>query len=432
MRVTKLIIKNIGLIEHEEIAISKPLLLFYGEIRQGKSTILNAVRWVCGGSWPSDIIRHGAKEGSIELEFSGGSISRSWYRAQKTGETKAREIAFIRDGKPVPRPAQAIQSLLNPFLSNQNHLADMGEADRKKFFTELFAVDTTALDTELYNAGRRASELRATLSAYRDIDLTEHKTVDAQTLKTKLNSIRTEYDEACESKRKTNQAIVDANAEIARREEVLDGEKKEIARLEEKLAAVRANVQQIETWLKTHPKGTQETLPAKPDTAALEAQIQDAAAQNVRAEQYVRNKSLAEKRDGQRKELDALETRQREIRAEKTAKLASVTDESGIKGLKFDEDGNFSYNGTTASMLSTSEIMQLSNELSSLYPEGLGISLIDRGESLGKSIFEYVDRAKEQDLTILATIVGERPATVPADVGVFVVEKGKLTDGNLL
>ena len=109
-----------------------------------------------------------------------------------------------------------------------------------------------------------------------------------------------------------------------------------------------------------------------------------------------------------------------------------MTDESGIKGLKFDEDGNFTYNGTTASMLSTSEIMQLSSELSAMFPSGFDLSLIDRAESLGESIFDYVDKAKAESKVILATIVGEKPAKVPSDVGGWVVKNGKLEDGRLL
>ena len=78
-------------------------------------------------------------------------------------------------------------------------------------------------------------------------------------------------------------------------------------------------------------------------------------------------------------------------------------------------------------MISDSQIMRLSSELSALYPEGFGLDLIDRAESLGKSIFEFVDRAKAEKKTIMATIVGERPAKVPPEIGVWVVEDGKVT-----
>ena len=68
MKVTKLTVKNIGIIEKSCIEINKPEIVFYGEIKQGKSTLLNAVRWVCGGSVPGDIIRHGQTEASVMLE----------------------------------------------------------------------------------------------------------------------------------------------------------------------------------------------------------------------------------------------------------------------------------------------------------------------------------------------------------------------------
>lgn len=77
-------------------------------------------------------------------------------------------------------------------------------------------------------------------------------------------------------------------------------------------------------------------------------------------------------------------------------------------------------------MLSTSQLMRLSSILSGHYPDGFGLDLIDRGESLGKSIFSFIERAKAEEKTILATVVGEKPAAIPEHVGVFVVEQGKL------
>jgi len=77
-------------------------------------------------------------------------------------------------------------------------------------------------------------------------------------------------------------------------------------------------------------------------------------------------------------------------------------------------------------MLSTSQIMELSSRISATLPNDLGLELIDRAESLGKSIFGYIDRAKAEEKTILATIVGEKPAEISEDIGVFVVEDGKV------
>ena len=149
IRPTKLIIRNIGKIAESIIEINKPLLLFYGEIRQGKSTILNCVRWVCGGELPQDIIKHNEREGSIELHIEGGMIGRSFYRA-KDESTKARPVVFVRNGKPVSSPVSEIKRFLNPFLLDQDLLRNKTELERKQYFIELFAVNTSELDAEAF------------------------------------------------------------------------------------------------------------------------------------------------------------------------------------------------------------------------------------------------------------------------------------------
>ena len=168
MKVTKLTIKNLGIIEDATIPIDKPLGIFYGDIRQGKSTILNSVRWVFGGAFPADIIRHGCDEAAVTLEFiedSGpGSVARSWYRA-KDGSTKARDVSFIRNGKPVARPVEALKAMLNPFLLDQNHLRNMGETARRQYLAELFGASTPELDREYAAAEQQAKTLRIQIKA---------------------------------------------------------------------------------------------------------------------------------------------------------------------------------------------------------------------------------------------------------------------------
>lgn len=464
MKITSLKIKNIGLIADEEIKLDKPLILFYGEIRQGKTTILNAVRWVCGGSYPDDIIRHGEKDASIELGFDGGCIRREWYRGKK-GETKDRAVTFVRNGKPVSNPVAEIKRLLNPFLLNQDYLRQMTETERKAYFTEQFAVDTTELDKEAFNASQSAQALRSKLTGYGELDLKPVEAVDATALKKELADIRAKAAEArgvlenelqeienahqtaVESVEKENRIIQGVNAAVNRAGEDRTRLDQQIDEAEKQLHDLNKKREAIGKWLAENPAKKEKARPvapdttqikkkildaASPDTSELETKIQNAAAQNVRAEQYAKNKKRAEEKDQDEKTLAALEKRQREIKSEKVAKLATISETCGIKELAFDESGQFTYQGTQAGMLSTSQIMRLSSELSALYPEGLGVELLDRGESLGKSIFEFVDRAKADDLTILATIVGEAPAKAPAEVGVFVVESGKVSEPKLL
>jgi DNA repair exonuclease SbcCD ATPase subunit len=453
MLIKKITIVNIGLIEKEVIVFDKPLLLFYGAIRQGKSTILNAFRWVCGAPFPDDIIRHGQDEGSITLEFDRGLASRSWYRNKK-GATTARDLTFIQNGRPAEKPASEIKRLMNPFMLDQDYLRNMGEAARKAYFAEMFAVDTAALDKEWVDNDRTASNLRIEVKAYGDIDLTPVERVDVTGLKSELEKIRAAYKamadsherEMAKDREKHNAAVEKAqreNGEIQNHNSVRLGRKqgveladKEIAGLEQKLAEAKSMRETLINWLNDNPERKPKPLPVMaaypavaepPDTSALEQKIQDAGATNVRADQFDKDKKRADEKKAKEEEIAKLEHRQRAIKSEKVALLKGVSETSGIKDLSFEEDGTFTYQGTQAGMLSTSQIMRLSSELSSLYPEGLGVELLDRAESLGASVFEYVDRAKEKKITILATIVGERPAKVPDDIGVFVVADGKIT-----
>ena len=59
MKAIKLIVKNIGIVADATIELNKPLIALYGEIKQGKTTILNGrqgnqeERHLCdSGHWP--------------------------------------------------------------------------------------------------------------------------------------------------------------------------------------------------------------------------------------------------------------------------------------------------------------------------------------------------------------------------------------------
>lgn len=457
MKVLSLVIKNIGLIEDCTIAFDKPLILFFGDIQQGKTTILNAVRWCFGGAFPADILRHGTEEGFINLNLSDGSITRSFYTANdKT--IKARAIKFVRGGVLVPQPVEEIKKFLNPFLLDQEFLKNKSELERKIFFIELFGLSTHELDTEYAKLDREASELRSKISGFGDISLVSVEPVNIDHLKHALQNARdnhavviqqrrdelakrrTTYATLLETVRTANAEIQTHNAYYNNVASAKENQLKKIAQIEADLATARETLQLQERYLSENsvkdmisappaPETSllEQSLSELPNTAELELKLSEAAATNVRYEQYQKDKSRLESKEAIARFLTEKENRQRQIKQERIEKLKSLSETAGIPGLSFTDDGAFSYEGTSAGMLSTSQVMKLSSSLSAKYPAGFGLELIDRGESLGKSIFDFVNKAKTEEKTILATIVGERPATVPEHVGVFVVEQGKVS-----
>ena len=470
MKIISLTIKNIGKIADETIKLDKPLILFYGQIRAGKSTILNAVKWCLGGAFPSDIIRHGSREARVCIVFDGGSISREWYIA-KDQTTKAKSVQFIRDGKLVDKPAAEIAKLLNPFQLNQDHLRNMGEAERKAFLVDLFAVKTDDLDDEAARAEATARELRAKIKGYGDIDLTPVEAVPVDALMTQREAVvkahtaqvaawTAEYQAAMrrhadakasvkvdnDAIEKYNQTVEGVMERRAERSDAFKTQAARVAELKRELLAIEqavAMAQEAErkdvVWLAAHTmkhlkaeapapdtSELQRKMYSSPDTAAIDAKIGAAGAAAVKFEQFQRNKTRAAARRTDELQLLTLEARQRDIKKERAARLQGISQQSGIANLEFDEAGNVVYEGTSAGMLSTSQVQRLSTDLSGLYPPGMGVEILDRGESLGQSIFDYVEIAKKRSTTILATIVGEKPAAIPAEIGVFVVNDGRV------
>jgi hypothetical protein len=426
MKIQKLTITNIGMIENEVIPTESPLILFYGQIKQGKTTILNAIRYAFGGAFPADLLKHGQAEGKIRLDFADGYIERTFYRSD-TGDVRARPLEYVIAGKRVAKPVDALKSFLNPFLLDQDHIVRMNDLERKKFFVDLFDAGTAGIDAALVKLENTAREVRAKLSGYGDLDLTEQKRVNVATLQAELATFKTKNQiEAAEAEAfnkniETHNTRV--NAEIQSREFCLSA----IVRMTEEMRQAKERLALYDDWLAKNPPRTDKAEPELLDTSGLEKAISEAAAQNVRAEFYEKSLKREQTRKSESVDLSLIEAEERNLREARLKKLATVNEGIKIPGLRFDDDGQFSFENTTAAMLSTSQLMELSSKLSSLYPEGFGIELLDRGESLGRSIFDYVDRAKAENKTILATIVGERPTTVPENVGVFVVADGKLT-----
>lgn len=449
-KVTRLSVKNIGLIDDCVIELNKHLLLFYGEIRQGKTTLLNSVKWVLGAAWPDDIIRHGEAEASVKLEFVGGSVSRSWYQG-RDGTTKARDIALVIDNQPVAKPVKELAKFLNPFLLNQDHLRNMTEPERKAFFADILAVDTSDLDMEATVLEGQARELRAEIKAYGDLadfNPIPLEKLDVQALyaqrqaiidtngervrqaRANLKEIQDAHNKECDAVRARNRIADEKNRVSSRAQERIETIDAQIAQLQQERMAELARIAPWETIAEMPPDPDTFKfyidIDTPADTKAIDQQIQEAGARNALAEQWARDNARVKEKEGKESDLQKAEARLRAIKAEKAAKLKDSTDSCGVPGLAFDELGQVIYEGTQAGMLSTSQIMKLSSHLSALYPPGFGLDLIDRAESLGQSIYQFIERAQREDKTILATIVGEAPAKSPPEVGVFVVEKGKI------
>ncbi len=293
-------------------------------------------------------------------------------------------------------------------------------------FVNLFGVDTSSIDKALLLNEGNARELRAKIKGYGDIDLAPVERVDVVNLRSELNSIQVKRREEVTAIQATNDQIAKNNSAVTKKLQDLKDCMVAIDDAEKTLKSLRERADGYRALLTTNKMQPSKNMPPPPDTSDLEKQIDDGIAANVRCEQYQKNMERDQQRKADQHSLSTIEQSLKNMREERSKKILEVNQNCPIKGLEFKEDGTFTYQGTSAGMLSGSQVMKLSSELSALYPEGLGLDLIDRAESLGKSIFTFIERAQKEKKTILATIVGEKPTKVPENVGVFVVDGGKI------
>lgn len=428
MKVKRLKCRNLGILKDVDIEINQPMLIFYGKIQQGKSTILNAIRWLAGGraiNIPKNLIQEGKTEASIELELENGKIYREFYY-NKAGELSAKKLEAVINNEILTQ--EEVTKLFNPFLIDQNHFTKKNSTDKTKFLLEVFGVNTSVLDSEYKTGENKAKDLRIKLKMYGEIDLTEYEKVDVFLLKNQKENKINEYKKLeidrgikCDKIDTKNSQINSHNTNIVKIEAGIEEKKNQILKLQEE-------INKRKEWLQENTRKAILKYPEQneyPNTAELDTQISEANVKNIRAEQYQTNLIKQKEKQADKKMLSEITDKQKVIKKQKTEKLQVISGK--IKGLEFDEVGNFKYLNTASDMLSDSQQMELSTKLSSLYPDGLKIELIDRGESLGKSVFKLIDEAKEKERNILVSIVGDKPAKIPENIGVFVVEKGNVT-----
>ena len=436
MKATRLQVKNIGILKDNiDIPIDKPLIIFYGDIRQGKSTILNSITLLFGGSFSNDIIRHGQKDAFVELTLENGYIRREFY-IDKNNVPKARQIKYVKDGRAIDDKVTAeVLKLVNPFQLDAEFFNKKNDTQKNQYLLELFGVDTSQLDNENKLIEFDAKELRIKIKSYGEIDLTEHVLPNFESLKKEKsdidkanNKIQSDYDIILNKIINDNEKSVKRSNNISQCNIEISTLDKTIEDLIFTLETAKARQLKCKEWLSDNPPIDKTKHPEKPKfkpTTDVDTKISNAKVDELKYNTYLANvKKDADKQKDQ-KSLSGKESRQREIKREKSMLLTKVSNK--IKGLNFDNNGNFRFEDTANDMISDSQRLRLNSELSALYPEGLGLELIDRGESLGSSIYTLIDNAKRSQRNILVAKVGDKPAEKNDDIGVFVVDNGNVT-----
>ena len=416
MKPIELVIHNIGIIKDVTIPLTKDGVIIAGEVKQGKTTVLNSIKYLFGTSYPSDIIRHGESEAMIKVTFeTGETVCKEFYKG-RDGSLKNRKVKFLdKWGSPVSKPVDEIKKFISPFTLNQDYLINMSIPERRRYFMEAFNVDTAELDNKIAEIQSKIKEQKAIVSIAPTGDITPITVVDPAPIRDQIRQVEKSNEESM-----TTYFRNDSNnrSEYERK-------KSDYEYAQSRLAKLKAEVDTL-TVAMMHPPGVfvKEEQPTRVDTAPLQQQLEEALKSEQAFKHYNESLALLNKGRVAKGVIAQLTADKKNIVDEKFRKIKEINSNHNIIGLVFDDFGSFTYEDTDASMLSTSQLMRLTSEMNNLYPEAIELETVDRAESLGTSVIEYITKATKEGKTILASIVGESPAKDSDRIGVFVIENG--------
>ena len=121
---TGLSIRNIALIDHQELVFDTGFTVLTGETGAGKSILLDALDAVTGGGQPQRLLRDSCDRGSIEACFSFTPSLRSWCEAQDIAIDDEEELLLSRELR-LQQGRYSSRSRLNGVLLNRALLAEL-------------------------------------------------------------------------------------------------------------------------------------------------------------------------------------------------------------------------------------------------------------------------------------------------------------------
>jgi len=415
MQVSKLIIKNFRLITDAEIELDKPLIVLYGDVLQGKTSFLDAVKLLFKKGAYKDLIQHGKTRAMIKIEFEGGWVKREWY-IDKYEQTASKGIEAFNHMQKLNQ-AQAA-TLFNPFQADAKFFYNSKPPERTAYLVQLLGIDVEHLNFEINQTKEAASELRQELKhKYGEIDLTFIAEPQIAQLREQKNKADIANKALLEQYDKHKQEAKDYNTKVSTRDE---NRQKALDKIKE-----------VNLWLKDNPELKEKHLPKEPEYKPvnhLQEQIELGIAEEVKHKQYLANLELNKEKEKTQKALTENDGHVFDLRAQRKGLLAEKVILSGVNGLSFDEDGNFDFEDTHPDNMSTSQWMRLNGALASLYPDTLNLELVDCGESLGSGLFDLSVKATKEGKVIMTTVVGENPKEFPEGVEAYTVKKGELKE----
>lgn len=448
MKIAHVTIRNILGTRELEFTPSAGFTEIVGQNGLGKTTVLESIKAVIKGGHDATLLRDGAEKGEIVLVLDDGT------ELKKTVREHTSTTTVSRDGRPLPKPAEYIRSLVDQLSNNPVEFLTAKKADRVNVFLQSVPLKADIEYLERIS-GVKIPNAEG-MHAYHVIDHVYDTVFD----------VRTGTNRAIDEKKKTikqlREAIPDAPQGVVGGEAELEAQQVELdARKDTDLAAVHTKLsafadginaqiatvsQEYDTQIEELQKQI-ETLRSRKteEVSALRARITkvEAAANAKRQElkdthranrepielqlNLLRsNRTLAAKREATLETIKTLETEFQMLELEAAAQTKSLDD---IKQYKSDvlanlpipgvevRNGDIYRNNIIFDRLNTQQRIDMAVELAKLRAGELGVICVDGIEAMDSASFEaFRKRAgKSPELQFFVSHVTDGPFGIKTD-----------------
>lgn len=405
VKITSLEFENLKRVEEVHLEIGDALTVIGGNNAQGKSSILDGIKWCLGGDrWkPSKPVKEGAEKADAKVVLSNGWI------VERYGKNGSLRVT-TKDGRMGGQ--QLLKEFIGQFALDLQSFMDMTDKEKAKELLKLIGVDLTELDElertkyqERTEAGANAKRLKA----YAD-GLTKHP--DAPAEEVSVGDLTTKV-----------QAGLTHNQAGARAKQLFDDMGGQVFRME-------ADVEELEAQLK---KAKEDLTAMRDRRKALDAEVKAfkpvdiASLQQQMAEAETINRMVRDNQKYESAQMEAavaadahaaLEVEISEIREARMSMLSEA--KMPLEGLGI-EDEKLTYKGQFWDNMSHSEQLRVATAISSALNPKCGFVLIDKIEAMDiQTLKEFGKWLASANLQAITTRVSTGPECS------FIIEAGRV------
>lgn len=391
--------ENIKRLKAVRIDPATGLTIIAGRNDQGKSTVLDALRWAIAGKSGAkdmpDIIRHGEAAARVIAEFEGMTVTRT-----QVGEKQA-VVLEDAEGERRSAPQGLLDQFLNALTFNPLKFAELDGKEQRKVLLGLIGFDPTDIDEKIQSAYTRRTEIGRDVTRLQNVeksivkiwdDDTPAEPVSSDTILDFIEKAEEHNRGRAEGERTAemhHQHMIDARDEI-------DKLRTQIAAQEERMA----KHDRAEHELRLKLAQTRGTVDIEPHRESL---------RNVETinEQF-RARAAA---DVVKRELEVALTSQQGytdrimfLNEQKASALSQA--KMPVEGLSLDDDMVL-FNGVPLTQASESQRVVVAVTVQMALNPGLRLALVDNLNALGPAkLQKLAELAVEKDFVILGTYVG--------------------------